>query len=176
MNLILLPGDSKSNRAWVDSVEHELSTDFKRTAIHYYDHWWTDEEAELDLEAELLKLVTTALEFDKYVIVAQSVGALLALYGIFEGVLEPEVCVFVGTAILYGQERGFDLDNWLINYNVPTLFIQNEQDPECSAQNLETLLHSKNVTGYQLVTLSGNTASYLDISQLGTITREFYEV
>lgn len=177
MNLILLPGNNKNNRLWIDAIDRAVSPDFTRTAVHYYDHWWTDgDEGEMDLDAELLKLASTVQEFDKYVIFAKSAGVILALYGIFEGVLDPEVCIFVGSAVNWAKVREYDLDNWLINFDIPSLFIQSEHDSDTSFKELEELLIAKNVTGYRTVQLTGNEQSYEDTENLKRLTAEFYEV
>ncbi len=177
MNLILLPGNSKSDKVWVDRVDGAFQGIFPHTAVLYYDHWWNgDEESEIDLDAELLKLTATVQEFDKYVIFAKSAGVLLTLYGIFEGVLDPEVCIFVGTPVLWGKERGYDIDNWLTNYHVPTLFIQQESDPAMSAKDLDELLISKNVIDYRLHEIPGNDHKYDDVEKLKELSLEFYEL
>ncbi|MDQ3098605.1 MAG: hypothetical protein M3Q44_02570 [bacterium] len=176
MNLILLPGNDKKNKVWVDAVETELSSYFERTAIHYYDHWWSSEDGEIDLEIELDKLAATVEQFEKYVVLAKSAGVLLALYGIYEGVLDPEVCIFVGSAIPWGYERGFDLNNWLINYSIPTLFIQKTLDPALSFADLNTVIIDKNISGYLLKEIPGNDHFYEDIAQLKELVEGFVDL
>ncbi len=176
MNLILLPGNDKSNKAWIDSIDTVFSPSFKQTAIHYYDHWWSSDAGEIDLEVELDKLAATVEQFDTYVVFAKSAGVLLALYGIYEGVLDPEVCIFVGSAVNWGYERGYDLDNWLINYSVPTLFIQKSQDPAISAPDLKNLLMDKNVQRYSLQEIEGNDHYYDDIDQLRQLMEGFVDL
>ena len=177
MNLILLPGNSRENRTWIDLVEHQLGPSFSHTAVHYYDHWWTDEsDAELDFDSELLKLAGTVQEFDKYVIFAKSAGVLLAMRGIFEGILEPSVCFFVGTAVNWGLSKGLDINTWFANYDVPTLFIQKEQDPAIPYTELVSFLDSNNVTGYHAVSIAGNDHSYSDVDLLCQHIQEFYDL
>lgn len=176
MNLILLPGNDKKNKMWVDSVESALAADFKRIAIHYYDHWWAGEDGEIEWEAELDKLNATVSDFVPYIIFAKSEGVLLALYGMHEGVLDPEVCVFAGSAVRWGVERGLDMDNWLINYSVPTLFIQNTQDPEISSEELASLLADKNASRYSLKELPGDDQSYDDVAQLKQLIEGFVDL
>lgn len=177
MNVILLPGSNREDRLWVDSIERELSSQFKRTAVHYYDHWWSDtESAEIDLDAEILKLASTVQEFDRHIIIAHSEGVLLSLYAIHEGVIEPDVCVFIGSAINYGISHGFDLHSWLVNFDVPTLFIQNEHDPMMGSVELGNYLASKNVLSHQLVSLAGDTNEYFDVARTKDLIFDFYEV
>jgi hypothetical protein len=176
MNLILLPGNDKNNKAWIDSVDTELSPYFDRTAIHYYDHWWSSDAGEIDLEIELDKLAATVEQFDTYVIFAKSAGVLLALYGIYEGVLDPELCIFVGSAIPWGYDRGFDLDNWLINYSIPTLFIQKTADPALSFTDLNTILLDKNISGFSLKEIPGNDHYYEDVAQIRQLVEGFVDL
>ncbi len=175
MNLILLPGNDKSNREWIDMVETSLSPLFDHTAVHYYDHWWS-EGGEIDLEVELDKLAVTVSQFDTYVIFAKSAGVLLALYGIFEGILDPEVCIFVGSAFPWGKAQGYDLDNWLINYAVPTLFIQKTDDPALSFEGLRLLLLDRNVSGNILKEIPGDGHEYENIGQLRELTEGFVDL
>jgi pimeloyl-ACP methyl ester carboxylesterase len=177
MNLILLPGNNKSDRVWIDEMDREFSPHFTRTALQYYDHWWSgDDEAILDMDAELIKLTSIVQEFDKYVIFAKSAGVLLALYGVYEGVLDPEVCIFVGSAIEWGKKERFDVDNWLTNYSVPTLFIQKEFDPAISFEDLKKYLELKNVTSYELAKLPGDDHQYDEVESLAKLTMEFYDL
>lgn len=176
MNLILLPGNDKLNKSWIDSVDRQLSLMFKETAVHYYDHWWASDEQEIDLAVELDKLAATVEQYDSYVIFANSAGVLLALYGIYEGVLNPEVCVFVGSAFSWGYARGFDIDNWLINYSIPTLFIQKTDDPANSFADIQQIILDKNVTNFSLKEIPGNDHYYSDIDQLQELLEGFVDL
>jgi hypothetical protein len=164
MNLLLLPGNSKQNKVWIDGVESELKSSFDNTMVHYYDHWWSeDPDAIIDMEIELNRLDSTTESFGKYALFAKSAGALLALYGIYEGTLTPEVCVFVGTAINWGRKEGFEVDDWLANYSIPTLFIQKSFDPAISARGLSDLLQDREVQNYSLLEIPGDDHTYSDI-------------
>jgi hypothetical protein len=177
MNLVLLPGNSKKNKEWIDSVELELKKPFKNTLVQYYDHWWSDDlEAVIDMDNELSRLEASLPSNERYALFAKSAGVLLALYGIYEGILEPEVCVFAGTAVNWGRRQGFDLDNWLVNYSIPTLFIQQSEDPAISAKDLDQLLVEKDVQNYSLIEIAGNDHHYADIPFIRGAFEDFYDV
>lgn len=176
MNLILLPGNSAANREWIDEVERVFSPHFENVYTQYYDHWFVgDGNRILDLDAELEKVVTQTEEFDKYVIFAKSAGALVALKGIYEGLLSPEVCLFAGLPKGWADEQGFPLDEWLLTYATPTLFIQQRQDPAMFAENLETYLEDLGVTHHEISVVPGASHAYNDVVDLYARVKEFID-
>lgn len=178
MDLILLPGNSRENKSWIDRVDYELKPLFTQSAVHYYDHWWQDDkDAVIDLEVELDKLETTVTQLSSnYVVFAKSAGIVLTLYGIFEGVLNPEVCVFVGFPLYWSRKNGFSVDEWLLEYSVPSLFIQQSEDPALSFEELKAYLLERNVSQHRLIEVPGNDHIYDTIPELKRMTEEFIDL
>jgi hypothetical protein len=177
MDIVLLPGNDKSNKVWIDAVDVETRGLFTHTIVHYYDHWWKEGSGlVLDIDSELERLATQLDGVGRSLIFAKSAGVVLALYGIYEGVLDPEVAVFVGTPIQWARDQGYDVDNWLINYSLPTLFIQQEHDPAVFANDLETFLSEKNVTHHMLRSIPGSDHRYSDVAQLVAFMKEFVDL
>lgn len=167
MNLILLPGNSVRNREWIDEVERVFSPHFENVYTQYYDHWFIgDGDRVLDLEAELDKVISQTEDFGKYIILAKSAGALVALKGIYDGVLSPEACVFIGLPKGWADEQGFALDEWLLSYSTTTLFIQQRQDPAMFSENLQQYLEDLQVTHHEISVVPGASHSYNDIDDL----------
>ena len=55
MNLILLAGNSISNKQWVEELAASLAKLFAKTTVHYYDHWTTGiGEIDINKEVEML--------------------------------------------------------------------------------------------------------------------------
>lgn len=163
MNLILLPGNNKSNKEWIQKIEVELKDLFDSTLIQYYDHW-KDNKPIIDLDLELNELVKNNNAVD--VVFAKSAGILLALKAIKNHLIKPKKCIFVGFPINWARINNFDIDIWLENYQIPTMFIQNSEDPAFSFKDLREFLYKKALKNYDIVELPGNSHDYNDISKL----------
>lgn len=172
MDLVLLPGNSILNKEWIEDVKVALEPNFKTSYILYYDHWKTSDEL-IDLDRELGELVKITKGLDNYIIFAKSAGCLLTLKGVYQGQIYPEKCIFTGTAILWGQEHGFDGEKWLKEYSIPTLFIQKTNDPVIAASDLYKLLKELDIPNYQFQEISGNDHNYENIPQLKEFITEF---
>ena len=98
MNLILLAGNSVSNKKWIEEVAEAMKPNFKKIIVHYYKHWETGDEL-IDMNGELSRLMNTVSGLDSWSIFAKSAGTLLTLKGVKEGKIQPVKCVFAGTAI-----------------------------------------------------------------------------
>ncbi len=176
MNLVLLPGNSADHREWIDGVERVFAPHFENVYTQYYDHWFGgNESAVLDLQSELDKVITQTEDFDPYLIVAKSAGCLLALKGIYEGVLSPHACVFIGLPKAWAQEQDMPIDEWLLSYDTPSLFIQQRQDPVFFGTELAGYLLDLHVTHQMCQILDGASHHYDDIPSLLTATQSFID-
>lgn len=174
MNLILLPGNSKKNKDWINQVEKCLGSIFAKTYIHNYQHWEDENESNnIDFELELENLVEATKDMDGYVVFAKSAGVLLALLGIKRGLLNPANCVFVGLAYSYGEKRGLDLDELFDSYFIPTLFIQKTFDPAIHFEELREFLMESNVRNYELVEIPGDDHHYENIAEIKDLIKVF---
>jgi hypothetical protein len=177
MDIVLLPGNDRSHKTWVDALDLEVRPMFTRTIVHYYDHWWKEgEELLLDIDSELERLSIELEQSDRYMVFAKSAGVALALYGMYEGMLDPEVCVFAGTPVPWARERGFALDTWFVNYSVPSLFIQQKEDPAFSAIALEAYLTEKNVSNHFFRAIEGSDHLYRNTDELIELMKEFVDL
>jgi hypothetical protein len=172
MKLILLAGNGLSNKKWIEDIEHALKPLFGETYVQYYKHWETGGKL-IDLNEELSRLQDLTKNFSEHTFFAKSAGTLLVLKGVKEGKLKPSRCIFVGTAIGWGRAEHFDVDLWLENYSIPTLFIQKSFDPACSYHELEELLKDKNAKNFSLEETEGNDHSYNDMETLKDVVKNF---
>lgn len=172
MKLLLLSGNSISNKKWIEEVGQILNPLFDEIKIHYYKHWETGEEI-IDLDSELSTLTAEINEWKDYMIFAKSAGCLLTLKGIYEKKIHPLKCVFVGAAIDWGKERQFLVGDWLKNYNTTTFFIQKTNDPVISFKNLKKILEDLDVKNYSLKEIPGNDHNYLDLEFLRQVIENF---
>jgi len=187
MDLILLPGNDAKNKEWIEWVAESVKARYDRRIVQYYDHW--TKGGEISPEVELKKLSELALgleaknikkvagegkgegkervqEAGGYAVFGKSVGVVLALGAIAQGAIAPKKCIFVGSAIGFGKRLGLPVEEWLIGLNdkqIPTVFIQQENDPAISADDLETLLQKIGFTDYQLIKVPGGDHIYKDL-------------
>ena len=174
MHLILLPGNSKSNKTWIEEIRVVLSPSFKTSKSMEYRHWEDDEYSMIDLDHELDNLQLLTRDFDgDYVIFAKSAGALLALKGIYEKKINPVKCIFVGTAVLWALSRQAPVEVWLTGYSTPTLFIQHSLDKAMYFEELKRFLELANVQNSKLVELHGASHHYPEIEKLKELTLDF---
>ncbi len=163
MNLILLGGQSILNKNWVNEVSNSVVDLFHHRSILDYDHWRMGND-KINLDLELVKLGDLASNLDEYAVFAKSLGAVLALKAVNEGVIKPKFLVICGLAYLMAEDLELPIQNWLENNNLPTLIIQKEHDPAMSGLDLRTKIDSLKSTNYQLNIISGDNHQYEDIN------------
>lgn len=172
MKIILLGGNSLKNISWLEAMKDGLKRKYTDVFIHRYSHWDTKNSL-IDLNKELRSLKKELIVPEQYVIVGKSAGVLLTLKGVYEHKLTPLACVFLGTAVLWGREKGFRVDSWLKGFFVPTLFIHKSGDPAISSNALESLLRESDCKNYNLHVIPGKEHEYSEYRELGQIILSF---
>lgn len=172
VNILLLPGKSSKNKPWVEKIASTFRTHNLATSVLSYSHW-ESESADFDFDSELKKLSVFGNEINKVIIFAKSVGTILALQAMYQEEIKPYACIFVGTAIEWARETEKDVNLWLREYSIPTLFIQKTSDPAISFENLKKLLISSGTKDYKLLNLPGDNHEYEDIELLVSSSLEF---
>lgn len=172
--LILLSGNSKRNKGWIEKVESELNNLFDKTHIQYYKHWEEGKEI-IDFDYELSKLIKYLKDKKDYIILAKSIGTALTVKAIKDEKINPEKCIFLGVPLVWAKEHNFDLDSWIEEFRTPTLFIQNRNDPLTNSKDLKNLLEEKSIKNYEFIELEGNTHDYNDIGKIKELVMEFLE-
>lgn len=99
----------------------------------------------------------------------------LALRSIFQKKINPHLCIFVWTPIHWARHHGFDIDSWLDNYSIATLFIQQREDFTIPFPDLKELLKSKGIKGYTMEEIPGDDHSYENIDKLRALIGEFMQ-
>ena len=172
MNLILLAGESLSNRDWIEQVEAKLRPYFEATNIQYYKHW-KQKDAHINIDRELGVLAKSIERFDNYIVFAKSAGTVVTLKGVYEGLITPKKSVFLGMPLKWMRSNSFPLGSWIFRYRIPTMFIQKERDPQASYQELSELIKGCALSDYQAFKLPGEDHNYEDLEQIETLVREF---
>lgn len=174
MNLLLLSGESPSNKIWIEQVNQTLKPLFVQTKILYYDHWETGEE-HIDFEKEYAKLIASVADLGEYLIFAKSIGTVLVARGIAEKKLAPVKCIFAGSAWLVGERDLPDFKTWVESYSVPTLFINKTADPVAPAEKLRDLLSRYHVQNFEFVEWPGDNHKYEDLAKIKELTQSWTE-
>lgn len=174
MKIVLLGGNSIRNISWLEGMEAALKNFnfYDDIFVHRYLHWDTGESL-IDLDKELKLLRKELGGVGRYVIIGKSAGTLLTLKGVYEHELTPAACVFLGTAVSWGREEGFDIDSWLRCFSVPTLFIHKSDDPAIMSNALETLLQKSDFKNYNLHVMPGNEHEYSEYQELSRSITSF---
>ena len=167
MKLVLLGGMSPHNKPWIYQVRDALAPLFDECLVHEYAHW-NDAEKTPDLEFELAAVADKVKSLSEYVVFAKSFGTALTLKGINGGLLSPVACLFAGLPLALIKEKGLVAADWLAASQVPTIIVQNTDDPVGGFAELKAYTAGASST-CQLVELPGNTHEYSDLQRLGEL-------
>ena len=162
--LIILPGNSPKNKEWAISAREAFMSMFKSVVIDEYDHWSNNREESLDLKLEANKLAKIIDSVDQPIeIFAKSAGTVLVLYAVHNKIIDMSKvhkCVFVGFPLAWALENGLDISTWSENYDIPTILIQNDQDPVASAADIQAEQSRGHFKGFELIVQNGNDHLY----------------
>jgi len=166
MNILLLPGNSPRHKSWAEDLKLSLlsTTNVGSVIAQHYTHWRNGEEF-ADTDHELLIATASARELDTYLIIAKSIGIAIALEGTTQGKLQPKQLILLGIPI-NGTIAPETYRDWLKGVTVPTIIMQNTNDPYGSFAELQALIEPgrQNIS---LIETEGDTHDYLDFDTIG---------
>lgn len=171
MKLIILPGNSKSNKEWAEKISFALSDVFKDIYVHQYSHW-DNEQGNIDFDVEAEK-ISKVVDIRDCVIFAKSAGAMFAMYCVSKNILIPQKCIFVGLPVLWAKEKGFDLESLIQVYSIPTIIIQNSNDPITSYSQMKSFVEKFNKQNISFIEIVGDNHKYDDFETLKHKAQEF---
>lgn len=176
MNAIYLSGESIHNKDWIYDTQDKLAPLFDKTIVQNYDHWDAG-TPEINLNSELEKLALNAQNIDDYIIIAKSIGTVLATEAIAKNLINPQKCIFLGVPINIIQKQGYPFAENLKFVNCPVLFIQNSDDPVGKYRQLTEFINNLYMPRlqYKIVELPGDTHNYIDYPKLLELTKQFIE-
>lgn len=178
MNLILLPGNSKENKSWIENVEKTLNDIFDTSYIQYYQHW-ADGSSMIDInfEEDILKSKLIEVPKTEYSVFAKSAGCLLTIKAINDNVLNPKYCIFTGFPSHFARQLEIPFEEYLINASSKSalLFIQKSKDPASSFKELNDMVVKCNLT-CQMEKIPGDNHKYDDLQLLKKIISEFIDL
>lgn len=166
MHLILLGGNSSKNKSWVEEIAETLSDLFEDTHIQYYRHW--EEGGAMDMGFELRRLVDYASEPEEYAVFAKSAGVMLALRAIQDGDFMPARCVFVGAPL------GSSAPEYLSEYAIPTLYIQQTNDPIKPFEKVKNVVENTRSEHQHFLEIPGDNHHYTELGYFIDDVRTFF--
>lgn len=170
MNVLVLGGNSPHHYQWVRDVAHTLERKGHTVLLHDYKHWKTGAHMASILD-EVADVSAQMSGRSGYVVIAKSIGTVIATLAIASGGLHPSRCILLGVPY-----KGIAGETKTFLPSLPalprTVFIQNEHDPFGDAEGLDALLESSHPSTYDLVVMDGNsTHDYTDYELLEKMLR-----
>ena len=172
--VILLGGNSKSNKTWVDGMRENLRSGFN-IVVHEYSHWENaGHDIDFNVELARLKKLIKHNNIKSYSIVAKSAGLLLSLIGVRSKALSPVSIVGFGLPLEYAQYR--EIVPTLIMADIPrrcrVLFVQGTRDPQGSADRVRQVI-PKNVL---LAQIRSDNHAYDNFKKMSQYARTFMTI
>lgn len=165
--LVLLWGNSPTNKEWIQEVNKELLPFYDTTHIHHYRHrteWGTINFGyECDKLYEQLKKIPWSI-----IILGKSFGCILALKVMVEKEIFIKQSIFLGFPLEYCKRTKFPLTEYLKELTSPVLRIHKTNDPAGKYTTItkECILLSPAFTGKEL---PGNDHNYKEIKTIKQI-------
>lgn len=168
MNALILGGESPRHYDWVRQVASALQPHFETVVYLDYRHWASGGSS--DIEYEVGQAEQLARDLGDYIIVAKSMGTVVASLGTARGKLHPLRCIFMGTPLgLVDHVVGASEAARLLP---PTVFIQNEHDPYGSAKDVQAFVASHGNEDATFTSVPGDTHNYVDFELITKLAKD----
>jgi len=159
MNVLILGGMSQRHYAWIREVAEVLRPHFAQVRLLDYAHWASD--TEMDVEHEITEAVKLAEDFGEYIVVAKSIGTVVATLANARGLLHPDYCVFLGFPLKVVVTELPEVADSLPKLP-PVHFVHNEHDPLGDADAVKAYLEAHAPESYDLLVSPGDAHDYVN--------------
>ncbi len=173
--LVVLPGINPNLKEWASDVSSEIGNLFDASIVHEYSHW-TDPSQKFTFDSEIDRIRQLDLANSDVFIFAKSIGCLLTLVAVYEGIIEPKAAILVGFPLREGRKNEFPVEVYLSSFKVETLFIQNMTDPQASSDVIEEILETHMQSNYRLHVLTRDDHHYPDLANMRTEIERFLQL
>lgn len=163
MKILVLGGNSQRHYGWIRQLKGALEPFGHEVVLHDYKHWESGDPM-ADIEYEIGTVARRMADVTSYMIIAKSIGTVIAALGTARGELSPSRIVMLGTPYegVAGEIPEFISSLEALPY---TMFVQNQYDPYGSADGLHKLLTDHSPVHYELTSVPDNTThDYLDFT------------
>lgn len=167
MQALLLGGQSKRHAEWVRAFTPVLTDAGFATAFVDYDNW-TANSRSTDIEAELAVAARTVAGWDDYIVVAKSIGSVIATLGIGRQILQPRAALFLGFPLSALRELPHADEVRTAAAHLPrTVVVQNENDPFGTTVEVEAFFEAFGTADFRVDTVPGRADhDYVDFPAL----------
>lgn len=173
MHLIILPGNSKKyNEQWLYNSKKHFKDLFESVTTHYYKHWKENTDS-IDLNHEVKKLTEKTENLDNYIIYAKSAGTVTTIKALDQNKISPKKCIFVGCPFKWAAENDPQFKKRFNSIKVPTLFIQQTNDPFFKYKSLEGFINKNPLENYQLIEIVGGNHAYDNYGEIKQMIIDF---
>ncbi len=168
MNIVGFPGINPQTEQWIKDLIQALDLGHTSTYVHRYHHW-DNPGTKMNLDNELASIAKEEVD----VVIAKSVGVVLALTGKAKGLIVSKSYIFIGTPVSGMHERNLKYLKGLVNAIEPCLFIQQRDDRAGSFKALQQYITQSSLI--ELVDIPGSDHKYAEIHLLKKIIEMWYE-
>jgi len=158
LNLLILPGNSARHKQWLRDAQTALAPFFDTILVLEYRHWESsDNKTNLEYEVNAAKELVSG--WKEYVVLAKSIGTVIATVAHQEGKLAAESYVFLGLPLpLIKDDAGFYPQLQALQ-NV--IIFQNSHDPFGSSNAVGEYIASGKAN-MAVIEVPGSTHDYVD--------------
>lgn len=166
--ILILGGYSNKNIPWINKMKEIFNKDYD-TYILEYEHWHSNNE--LDIEKEISNISKIINENNIDIVIAKSIGIVLVSMAIEKKLISPKKVVFLGYPKKVLDEENIDILSNILEKKdeADIIFIQQENDFQCSYEKLLELLDGK----IKVFKIDGDDHSYNDIESIKMVADEF---
>lgn len=166
MNALLLPGNSSRHSEWIECLKSAMAPLFQHTETQHYRHWKTGEE-KADIEYEIGVAQGKVEKLKPCVIIAKSIGTVIASKGTADGALHPTKLILLGVPVNGGVSKDL-FSQWLQKIDAQIVIAQNSNDPLGSYSEVRAAFEINNGK-ISFVELPGETHDYLDFEAIAKL-------
>ena len=168
MKILNLPGINPITEQWMKNLSNILDLGQTTAKVQKY-QCWNIPGSGFDLEVEIGKAEKEHAD----VIIAKSIGTVLALNGYQRGLFTARRYIFIGTPIRGLKDREKNILRVLVTGAIPVLFIQQSDDRAGNIHELRKLVVA--TASVTVMEIPGDDHMYSDIHQLKSIIEKWYE-
>jgi len=167
MQLILLSGQSFSNKSWIEGLQRAFSQKYPDTEALQYSHWEHGGEiADVELETQKFTRHIDGLTED-YSLFAKSIGCVIFLNSLPILTRKPQKVTLIGVPNRLATEKGYDFTKLKTLVTFPVSIFQKRFDPQCSLEELPEIAGGQvSVNEYECIGEENNNHHYANTDTL----------
>jgi alpha/beta superfamily hydrolase len=148
VNILLLPGNSKSNKDWIDKLAEDFGKHFEEIKVFHWDHWnkW---ERTGNWKQETENAIEAVKDWENYIVLSKSFGDLVALALAQKAENKPSKMYLLGFPVKFAENLSFPTKSMLADCPSELVFIQKDRDPACGYDDLVEYLKQFDVPKYE---------------------------